>query len=262
MASPVNAAFPTCDLMGMPIASTDKGGILNHIFGSLDRGVGGWLVTANLDFLRRHAHDPEARRLYAGADLCVADGMPLVWAAKVQGNPLPERVAGSDLVWLLAARAAREQRTIYLLGGEPTANAKAVDVLRARSPGLTICGYSSPQVDSPPSPAQLAALREELLRASPDLLLVGMGSPKQEHVIQAARGLLPKAWMMGVGISFSFVAGTVKRAPPWIQRSGFEWLWRLAQEPRRLARRYLVDDVPFLFELLAHALRKRMRGSG
>jgi len=243
----------------MSIACIDKAGVLDHVFASLGRGAGGWLVTANLDFLHRHARDPEARRLYAGADVCVADGMPLVWAARLQGDHLPERVAGSDLLLLVAARAEREGRKIYLLGGEPTANARAVDVFRERWPNLAIVGNSSPQVASPPTEAQLAALRDELLRTRPDILLVGLGSPKQEQVIDALRATLPNAWMMGVGISFSFVAGNVRRAPLWMQRIGLEWFFRLVQEPRRLVHRYLANDLPFFFELCGRALLHRAR---
>jgi N-acetylglucosaminyldiphosphoundecaprenol N-acetyl-beta-D-mannosaminyltransferase len=259
MSLPEPTPFATCDLLGMPLAITDKSGLLDHIFGSLSRGRGGWLVTANLDFLRRHVRDDEARRLYAGADLSVADGMPLLWAARVQGDRLPERVAGSDLVWLIAERAAREGRTLYLLGGEPGANAQAAVVLRGRWPALVICGLSSPKIDSPPTAEQVAALQADVLGARPDFLLVGMGSPKQEQIIQALRPLSPKTWMMGVGVSFSFVAGTVSRAPRWMQHSGLEWLWRMVQEPRRLVRRYLIDDVPFLVELLAKAAGQRLR---
>jgi N-acetylglucosaminyldiphosphoundecaprenol N-acetyl-beta-D-mannosaminyltransferase len=251
--------FPTCHLLGMRLACTDKAGVLDHIFASLGRGVGGWLVTANLDFLRRHAHDPAARRLYATADVCVADGMPLVWAARIQGDRLPERVAGSDLIWLIAERAARENRSLYLLGGEPTANSRAVVVLRERWPTLSICGHSSPMVNSPPSPEQIAALREEMLRTRPDFVLVGLGSPKQEEVIRALRDVLPHSWLAGVGISFSFIAGHVRRAPVWMRRSGLEWIARLVQEPRRLVHRYLIEDLPFFFSLLGQVSLQRMR---
>src|SRR5580765_4703329 len=102
----------------MAIARTDMTSLLDYLFGSLADGRGGWLVTANLDFLRRHAHDPDARRLYAAADLRVADGFPLVWAARLQGDRLPGRVTGADLVWHVAERAARDGRSIFFLGGD------------------------------------------------------------------------------------------------------------------------------------------------
>lgn len=253
--------IPTFDLIGMPLARIDSGALLDHMFSSLAAGRGGWIITANLDFMRRHAHDPQARDLYAHADLRVADGMPLLWAARLQGVRLPERIAGASLVLPLAERAAREGRSIYLLGGEPDANARAVEVMRARWPQLNICGASSPMVASPPTPAQVVALRDELTSARPDVVLVGLGSPKQEHLIRALRDHLPAAWMIGVGISFSFVAGTVSRAPSWVQNAGLEWCWRLGQEPRRLARRYLLEDIPFSFELFARAAWRRWRSS-
>jgi N-acetylglucosaminyldiphosphoundecaprenol N-acetyl-beta-D-mannosaminyltransferase len=113
-------------------------------------------------------------------------------------------------------------------------------------------------ISSPPAPGELGPIREELQRLRPDILLVGLGSPKQEQLIQALRPLLPGCWMIGVGISFSFIAGDVRRAPAWMQKTGLEWVHRLAQEPKRLAHRYLVDDVPFAFSLFWHALRRRV----
>lgn len=242
----------------MRLACTDRAGLLEHVFARLARGEGGWLITANLDFLRRYARDPASRRLYDRADVSVADGMPLVWAARAQGDRLPGRIAGSDLVLPLAERAAREQKRLYLLGGEPAANARAVEILRERWPALVVAGHSSPRVDSPPTEDQLATLRDEMVRTSPDLLLVGLGSPKQEQVIDALRATLPRAWMVGVGVSFSFVSGDVRRAPLWMQRLGLEWLSRMLQEPRRLVRRYLVDDLPFFFELMTRSLWRRV----
>jgi N-acetylglucosaminyldiphosphoundecaprenol N-acetyl-beta-D-mannosaminyltransferase len=117
-------------------------------------------------------------------------------------------------------------------------------------------------VSSPPTPAELAPIREELARLRPDILLVGLGSPKQESLIQALRPALPAAWMIGVGISFSFIAGDVRRAPSWMQKTGLEWVHRMAQEPRRLAHRYLVDDIPFAFSLFWHAFRRRVTRRG
>jgi len=257
--SPVFVPLPTFDLLGMRLAAVSAKELLDHMFASLARAQGGWIVTANLDFLRRHAHDPEARDLYGAADVCVADGMPLVWATRLQGDQLPERIAGSSLMLPIAERAAAEGRSIYLLGGEPAANEKAAAVLQARWPKLVIAGASSPMVKSPPSPADVQALREELLRARPDVVLVGLGSPKQEQIIRALRPELPRAWMIGVGMTFSFVAGTLSRAPAWMQRTGLEWCWRLGQEPRRLGRRYLLEDLPFSVELFARVAWKRLR---
>src|SRR5262249_55178522 len=138
---------------------------------------------------------------------------------------------------------AREGRSLYLLGGEADAAARAADVLRRRWPALAIAGVGSPRVGSPPAPEELARIRAAVLGAAPNLLLIKLGSPKQEQLIQALHAALPRTWMVGVGISFSFVAGTIRRAPRALQRTGLEWLWRLRQEPRRLARRYLIDDL-------------------
>lgn len=250
--------FPLCDVLGMQIASATSGAVLDHMFASLAQGQGGWIVTANLDFLRRHVRDSAVRSLYAQAEIVVADGMPLVWAARLQGDRLPERVAGSSLIWQIAARAASEWRSLYFLGGDPDVNQKAIAVLRQRWPAVSIVGTSSPLVQSPPTPAQLAALKDDVVGARPDILLVAMGSPKQEHVIRALRPALPRCWMIGVGASFSFVAGTQRRAPPWMQQAGLEWTWRLALEPRRLARRYLIDDLPFSIELFARSAIRRL----
>ena len=254
------APFPTCDLMGMALAKTDSAGLLQHLFSRLAGGQGGWLVTANLDFLRRHARDPAARALYAGADLRVADGMPLVWASRLQGQPLPERVAGSALVWLLVERAAAEGRSIFFLGSETDIVTRAIAVLRGRWPAIKVAGQVSPVVDRVPTAAQLEPLRRQLIEARPDIVLVGMGSPKQENLIRALRADLPAAWMIGVGVTFSFVAGDVRRAPRWVQRVGLEWVWRLGQEPRRLFRRYIIEDLPFAFELFGSAAWRRWRG--
>jgi N-acetylglucosaminyldiphosphoundecaprenol N-acetyl-beta-D-mannosaminyltransferase len=252
-------ALPTVDLLGMPLARVGEDGLLDYMFAELAAGRGGWLVTANLDFLRRYAKDSGIRSLYASADLTVADGMPLVWAAGILGNPLPERVAGSALIYRFAERAAQTGRSLYLLGGDPGAGQAAGEVLCQRAPGLKIAGHSAPRFSALPTEAELESTCAALQEARPDLLLVGLGSPKQERVIHALRKRFPATWMIGVGISFSFVSGQVARAPSWMRKSGLEWIHRLAQEPRRLAHRYLVEDLPFAAELFARVLWIRSR---
>lgn len=255
-------SFATVDLCGMPLASLQSGQLVDHVFQSLTQAKGGWLVTANLDFLRRFVHDPTARSIYGGADLRVADGMPLVWASHLLGSPLPERVAGSSLVLPICQRAAQERRSVYLLGGDPKAGPVAQARLVAEAPGLVVAGQSSPFVSMDPTEAELAPIREQLLAARPHIVFVAFGSPKQENVIAKLRDVLPNAWWIGVGISLSFIAGHVKRAPAVVQKLGLEWVHRLAQEPERLFRRYVLEDIPFAFELFGRVAYKRFVSRG
>lgn len=242
----------------MRIASMDSSALLDHIFQSLARGQGGWVVTANLDIVRRAVLNSDARGLYAAADLRVADGMPLVWASKLRGSPLPERVAGSTLTSLLAERAAGEGRALYLLGGDPGAAEACRDVLCGQHPELRVLGCSSPRVGSPATTEEVDSIVDTIdASGAPDVILVGFGSPKQEYVIQKLKQRYPSAWLMGVGITFSFIAGHQARAPEWMQRTGTEWVHRMVQDPRRLVRRYLVDDLPFAALLFGDALRQR-----
>ena len=251
----------TVELHGMRFSCVDSDELLDHIFSSLADGRGGWLVTANLDILRRHATSRPARLLYDSADIIVADGMPLVWASHLQGQPLPERVAGSSLAPRLAERAAREHRSVYLLGGEPGAAEGAQRELERRHPDLLICGRSSPWVSCPVTDEEMRPVLEELLDKRPDIILVALGSPKQEYVGRRIRRALPAAWIIGIGIGLSFIAGQVERAPLLVQKVGLEWAHRLLQEPRRLARRYLLEDAPFAFVLLARAVVRRRERS-
>jgi N-acetylglucosaminyldiphosphoundecaprenol N-acetyl-beta-D-mannosaminyltransferase len=251
--------WESVELCGMRLENVDSGRLIEHMFERLRAAEGGWLITANLDFLRRHVKDANARGIYAGADLRVADGMPLIWASRLRGTPLRERVAGSSLVMPLCERAAHEQRSVYLLGGEPAAGKAAAEKLKARYPTLRIAGVSSPWVGAEPTDAELGPIAEALSAARPDIVLVAFGSPKQERVIGKLRASLPGAWWIGVGISLSFIAGHVKRAPELVQALGLEWAHRLVQEPRRLFRRYVIEDIPFAFELFGRAAADRLR---
>ena len=252
------AADPgTIELDGVRLARMTRSDVVAHVFAALAAGRGGWIVTVNVDHMQRFRADPSTRALARAADLVVADGMPLLWAARLQGTPLPERVAGSDLIWLLAERANDEGRSLYLMGGEPGAAEGAAAQLLARWPKLRIAGMSSPQVSAHPLPHEVARIAEELDRVRPDLVYVALGAPKQERLIEALRPDRGSIWWMGVGISLSFAAGQIERAPAWMQRSGLEWLHRTLQEPGRLARRYFRDDLPYLLGLLWRIQRAR-----
>src|SRR5262245_46886249 len=161
--------------------------------------------------------------------------MLTVFASRLQGTPLPERVAGSDLISSLSAAAARQGRSIYLLGGSPGSAEGTRAVLQQRHPDLHVAGVDCPPVGFEGDPDAVERVARTVVQGAPDIVLVALGSPKQELLIARLRDRLPGAWWLGVGISFSFLSGHVRRAPRWMRRTGLEWLHRLVQEPRRLA---------------------------
>jgi N-acetylglucosaminyldiphosphoundecaprenol N-acetyl-beta-D-mannosaminyltransferase len=225
------------------------------------RGRGGAIVTANVDIVRAATRDSRLAELVEAAEVVVADGMPIVWAGRLAGVPIPERVTGSSLVHSLAGRAAREGRAVYLLGGEPGVPEEAAEALRERYPALRVAGTHSPPFGFDSAGHGLRDVARLVAAARPDLVFVGLGFPRQERAIKEIRGLLPAAWYLGCGAGIPMAAGRFARAPRGLQRMGGEWLHRLALEPRRLARRYLLHDAPFALGLLTRALYSRFRHS-
>jgi N-acetylglucosaminyldiphosphoundecaprenol N-acetyl-beta-D-mannosaminyltransferase len=246
-------------VMGLELARVSEREAIETALSGVRAGRGGWICPANLDVLRQVVHDDGVRRLLASADLVVADGMPLVWASRLQRSPVPERVAGSSLAVTLPPAAALAGASVYLLGGNPGVAEHAGQVLMQASPTLRIAGTHCPPMGFERSPQALEDLEGALLAARPDVVFVALGFPKQEHLIRRLRPLLPATWFVSCGISLSLVSGAVARAPVWVQRLGLEWVHRLAQEPRRLARRYLLEGLPFVTRMLAGALRLRYR---
>jgi exopolysaccharide biosynthesis WecB/TagA/CpsF family protein/anti-anti-sigma factor len=199
-----------------------------------------YVVTANVDFVVQAQTDIELRRIFFEAHLVLCDGTPLVWASRLLGNPLRERVAGADIVPLLIERAEQKSYRLFFLGAAPESIERAVANMRNRHPGLNICGFYSPPFN------QLLEMnhdeiRKRILEAQPDILLVSLGCPKQEKWVAMNYRTLGVPVTIGVGATIDFLAGQVRRAPVWMQRSGLEWIFRLLQEPRRLYRRYSKD---------------------
>jgi N-acetylglucosaminyldiphosphoundecaprenol N-acetyl-beta-D-mannosaminyltransferase len=217
---------------------------------------GGTVFTPNVDHVVLAGEHEAFRRAYSRADLCVADGMPLVWASRLLRSPLPEKVSGSDLVPSLLERAAASGHRVYLLGGAPGSAAQAARVLRER--GVCIAGVDAPILRDPLDAVERQPIVERIRAAAPDLVLVAFGAPKQELFIDGARTGLDAVWI-GVGATLEFIAGRIPRAPLWMSRHGLEWLYRLAREPRRLWRRYLVRDPKFAL-IVGRMLRDRRAG--
>jgi N-acetylglucosaminyldiphosphoundecaprenol N-acetyl-beta-D-mannosaminyltransferase len=232
------------------------------------------VATVNVDFLvnslawfSRTARHPELLDILRRADLVTADGMPLVWASRLLGTPLKERVTGADLVPALAAAAAGKGMRIYFLGGQGDTAERAAAMLATRYPDLLVAGVDAPYVhidgqalaDAARADAQVVA---RINRSGADVLFIGFGNPKQEVWFQRNRQRLRVPVSIGVGGTFAFITGDVTRAPLWMQRTGLEWIFRISQDPWRLWKRYGVGFFKFalmFFPTLAADRARRFR---
>jgi N-acetylglucosaminyldiphosphoundecaprenol N-acetyl-beta-D-mannosaminyltransferase len=256
-------AFDRVQLDGTGIDRITEDEVVAVVREAIAAGRGGRIITPNVDVLRQAQVDERVRRYLDDADLIVADGMPLVWASKLSGTPLPERVAGSSLIWSLSEGLGRDGRSIFVIGGVPTDGevtdgaTRAADRLARRCPGLRIAGTLCPAFGFEQDETAYDELCAKVAGARPDLVFVALGFPKQEAVVTRLRERLPRAWFIGCGAAVNFVAGDVDRAPRWMQRTGLEWAHRLGTEPRRLAGRYLKRDAPYALRLLAGGAARR-----
>jgi N-acetylglucosaminyldiphosphoundecaprenol N-acetyl-beta-D-mannosaminyltransferase len=214
-----------------------------------------FIVTPNADHIVRLQHDQELRQAYDAAFLVVPDGVSLLWAARFLRRHLKGRVNGTDLLKKLAAAAAARNLGILLLGGRPGAAERAARILLARHPNLRVVGVLRPPMGDELEESEMRAAVEIVNRAAPHLLFVGLGSPKQELWAWRQLPRLRVPVTVCVGGSLDVIAGFLKRAPSWMQRCGLEWLFRLAQEPRRLWRRYITSIPIFILLVLQQKLQ-------
>lgn len=235
-------------LLGVPIDNLTMAETLDRIEELVESGRAAGrshqVATVNVDFLVKAHQDASVMAILQAADLATADGMPLVWASRLlEACALKERVAGADLVPLLSERAAQKGYTIYLYGSAPGIAERAARKLVSQYEGLKIVGCYAPAFsDALEIPPEVKA---EILEKRPDILLVALGNPKQERWIAKHKNQLPIPVMIGIGGSLDFIAGTIRRAPRWMQQMSLEWLYRLIKEPRRLWKRYVTDLLVF-----------------
>jgi N-acetylglucosaminyldiphosphoundecaprenol N-acetyl-beta-D-mannosaminyltransferase len=221
--------------------------------------VRGYVVTPNVDHVVRFQRDPDFRAAYDGASFRFADGTPIVWASRLLGRGLRGRVTGADLLPALCGMAADRGYSVFILGGAEGVADRAAGNLVARYPRLRVAGTHTPPPGFGEDPGPVAEALDAVRRARPDLLFVGLGSPRQELWVHRHWDDLACTVAVCCGAAIDFAAGTQRRAPAWVQRAGVEWLWRLLREPRRLWRRYLVDDAAFLGIFLKEWWRLRVR---
>ena len=220
-----------------------------------------YVCTGNLDHLVTLDRDPEFQAIYQQADLTLADGKPVVLLSRLAATAsrpgLKQRVTGSDLFWELARASEKTGLRLFFLGGTPCAAELAREAVLRRCPSAHICGTYCPPFETFSSDEEQQRIRETILKAQPDILLVGFGAPKQEKWIAANKDILSVPVCIGVGGTFEMASGAVKRAPKLMQEWGLEWVYRFAQEPSRLWDRYFVRDLPFFFKLMTRTLAER-----
>jgi N-acetylglucosaminyldiphosphoundecaprenol N-acetyl-beta-D-mannosaminyltransferase len=212
-------------------------------------GICRYVVTPNLDHSMQLQTNAALRRAYADASLVIADGWPVVLASRLFGEPLPGRVTGSDIVpQTFAALSVQQPLRIFLLGAGPGVADKAAVRIERRYPGAIVVGTRSPPFGFERDERQNAEILAQIEASGADLLIVGLGAPKQELWVHAHRARIGARVALCVGATIDFLAGERERAPEWVQRVGAEWLHRMMSEPRRLGPRYLKNalGVPFL----------------
>ena len=216
-----------------------------------------YVVTPNVDHLVQLERGGELTEVYKHADLILTDGKPLVWISKWYGTPIKEKISGSDLFPRLCALAANRGYKMYFLGAAEGVAATAADNLMKKYPGLQVVGTYSPPFGFEKDEAEMEKIKKQIKEVAPHILIVGLGCPKQELFILHHRNELGVPLSLGLGASLDFEAGNIKRAPKWMANHGFEWLYRITQDPQRLAKRYLIDDR----KILGLAIKYKRRGN-
>jgi N-acetylglucosaminyldiphosphoundecaprenol N-acetyl-beta-D-mannosaminyltransferase len=215
-----------------------------------------YVITPNIDHIVKVQEDPLFMEIYKNADLVLADGMPLIWASRLLKKPLKEKVSGSDLFPQLCAFSVQKSYKVFFLGAAPGVVKKVAKIFQTKYSNLQIVGTYSPTYGFERNKVENDLIVDLIKRAKPDILFVGVGTPKQEKWIYENRRRYNVPLSLGIGASFDFVAGSIKRAPRWMQRSGLEWFYRFCKEPRRLFKRYFIDDMKF-FKIFLNEIFKK-----
>jgi len=238
----------------------DFGDLLAFMDGVIRKKNQSYILTCNVDHLIKLKRDAEFKEVYSNAGAIVADGMPIVWASRVLRKPLKQRVSGSDLFDRLGKAFESRQYRLFFLGSAMGVPEQAMRNLKTSYPKMNIVGCYSPSYGFEKKEDENRKIINMLIDNKPDIVFVGVGAPKQEKWIYRHYLKYRVPVSIGVGATFDFLSGTVKRAPNLVQKSGFEWFWRLSQEPRRLWKRYLLDDPVFLGMVLKEFVKSNRFG--
>lgn len=240
---------PATRILSIPVSTVNMQTAVETIMGWVAKQAAHFICVRDVHGIMRAQNDPELAEIHDRAGLVTPDGMPLVWILHSRGYNASSRVCGADLVAALCEASIATGARHYFFGGKPGVAERMSVELTRQFPGLQIAGVSTPPFH-PLSDQEDAVITGRIAAASPNIVWVGLSTPKQEYWMRDHVGLIPGATLIGVGAAFDFYAGDVKRAPPWMRGSGLEWLHRLLTEPRRLWRRYLLLAPKFVFQVI------------
>ncbi|MDD3179864.1 MAG: WecB/TagA/CpsF family glycosyltransferase [Opitutaceae bacterium] len=249
-------SVPRYNVLGVGVSALSLDAARNLVLAARGPSRRGYVCFCTVHGISEAQRDAALRTIYNRSYLSTPDGMPLVWLGRWHGHAQLTRVYGPDLMLAVADAGRAMGIRHYFYGGLPGRAGQLRAALTARLPGLQVVGTFTPPM-RPLSPAEFSRLQADVARTRPDLLWVGISSPKQERFMAEAWNQLDAGLLLGVGAAFDIHAGRVRQAPRWVQRSGFEWLFRLALEPRRLWRRYLLNNPLFLLRTAAQLARLR-----
>ncbi|MCI8512998.1 MAG: WecB/TagA/CpsF family glycosyltransferase [Lachnospiraceae bacterium] len=238
-------------LLGINFSALDMASMLDEAMERVSNRKAASLVFLNVDVVIKSEQDRFLRTIIDTAEYVLADGMPLIWLSRLFGRPLPEKVSGADFVPRLCQRAEEEGRSIFFAGGSERSLKNACARLREQYPGLRVDGCSPP-MGFENDPAQIEALCQTIHQAAPDILVICLGCPKQEKFMYEYRKRYAVPVSVCAGATVDFLSGAVKRCPAWMSQSGLEWFYRFLQEPRRLFRRYFIEDMQILRLILKY----------
>lgn len=219
---------------------------LNEIDKLIQKKICSYVVTPNVDHIVRLEKDEELQKVYKNASLILTDGKPLIWISKWYKTPIKEKISGSDLFPRVCQLAANKNYTMYLLGAAEGVADTAARNLMKKYPGLNIVGTYSPPFGFKKNEQEMNKIKAQIQDVHPDILIVGLGCPKQEKFMYYHCKELGVPISFGLGASIDFEAGNIKRAPKWMSNHGLEWLYRFSKEPKRLFKRYFVDDLKII----------------
>lgn len=249
----------TVELFGITFHNVVIQDLMALIAQRIMSGKPGYIITPNVDHICQYQKNANLRDAYSRSFLVLADGTPVIWASRLLGKPLKQKLSGSDLVFWIPEYLAENGYSVFLFGAAEGVADEAAKILLKLYPNLKVAGTYSPELNFENDPDASKLALQKIAETSPDLCMVALGCPKQELWMSQYCEKSGVPVMIGVGGSFDLITGNLKRAPVWMQKAGVEWIWRLCQEPRRLWKRYLIDDMHFLIIFCGEFVRNMIR---